>query len=37
MAKSVKKIIPNILVALMCLLYLFPIYLILTNSFKSII
>lgn len=35
MAKSVKKIIPNILVALMCLLYLFPIYLILTNSFKS--
>ena len=35
MAKSVKKIIPNVLVALMCLLYLFPIYLILTNSFKS--
>jgi len=30
-----KKIIPNILVIVFCLLYLFPIYLILTNSFKS--
>ncbi|MCR5753542.1 MAG: carbohydrate ABC transporter permease [Acetatifactor sp.] len=30
-----KKIIPNILVVVFCLLYLFPIYLILTNSFKS--
>jgi raffinose/stachyose/melibiose transport system permease protein len=30
-----KKMIPNILVVVFCLLYLFPIYLILTNSFKS--
>ncbi len=30
-----KSIIPNLLVILMCLGYLFPIYLIVTNSFKS--
>ena len=35
MTEQNKKIIPNTLLVVFCLLYLFPIYLILTNSFKS--
>lgn len=34
-AKGIKNIILNALVVILCLGYLFPIYLILTNSFKS--
>jgi len=33
--KSDKKVVANIALIVFCLLYLFPIYLILTNSFKS--
>ncbi len=33
--KTVKKIIPNALLMLFCLLYLLPFYMILTNSFKN--
>jgi len=33
--KKIAKIIPNVLLILFCMLYLLPLYLILTNSFKS--